>query len=266
MTGPSGHSEADPVGVPEPPEGWDERGVALAACLVALADTLPEEFDLSDLAGRLGDSCRELLGAAAAGVLLRDGRGRLRLAASTGEESRLLELFQLQGEKGPCLESFRTGRQVVVDSLPDASGRWPSFVEAAVSLGFLSAYAFPLRLRCHTVGALNLFFVEPTALGNRDRRVGQALADMATIGLLQHDRHQRATVLAEQLQGALDSRVVIEQAKGVLAEYARIDMDDAFESIRRYSRNHNRRLAEVAGAVVHRTLPLDSVLAARRRR
>lgn len=263
MTGPSGRSRAGPV---EPPETWDERSAALAERLVAITDTLVDDFEAPDLVARLVESCPDLLGAAAAGLLLRDGAGQLNLAASTGEESRLLELFQLQCDQGPCLDSVRDGRQVAVGSLSEAYGRWPDFAPAARSLGFASSYAFPLRLRERTVGALNLFCAEPAALAGPDRRVAQALADAATIALLQHETSHRATRLAGQLQGALDSRVVIEQAKGMLAEHAGTDMEAAFQAIRQYARNRNRRLPEVADAVVGRTLPLDSVLARRRAR
>jgi GAF domain-containing protein len=247
------------------PSQWDRRSIDLADRFLVLADTLVDDFDAVDLMNRLVASSLDLLGVQAAGLLLRDSGGNLELVASSSEESRLLELYQLQQEQGPCLDSVSTGLPVVVDDLSAMRARWPDFSHAAGSLGFLSAYSFPLRLREHTVGGLNLFCASPALLDRTDRRLAQALADMATIGLLQHEARHRSTRAAEQLQAALDSRIVIEQAKGVLAEYARIGMDDAFEAIRHHARDHNRRLAEVATSVVRRTLPLDSVLARRRR-
>lgn len=249
----------------EPPQGWGERSIALAETFVMLADTMVDGFDVVELMDRLVQSSLELLQVESAGLLLRDPTGRLGLAACSSEESRLLGLFQLQRAEGPCLDSVSTGRSIAVDQLSEASARWPEFVEAAHTLGFVSAYAFPLRLRNHTVGGLNLFCTSQYSLDAADQRVGQALADMTTIGLLQHETRHRATRVADQLQGALTSRVVIEQAKGVLAEYAGVDMVTAFEAIRQFSRNHNKRLSDVANGVVGRSLSLDSVLASRRR-
>ena len=248
----------------EQPEEWGERSIALAESFVTLADTIGDDFDARGLMNQLVGSCLGLLRVEAAGLLLRGSRG-LELAASSSEEGRLLGLLQLQYDEGPCLDSVSSGRAVAVDELGHGADRWPEFARAAAALGFLSTYAFPLRLREQTIGGLNLLCVLPGSLGEADQRVGQALADIATIGLLQREKHDRAARAAEQLQGALNSRVVIEQAKGVIAEYARLDMEAAFEAIRQYSRNHNRRLSEVAYAVVRRRLPLDSVLASCRR-
>lgn len=240
--------------------GWAERSVALAGRFVRLADTLVDDFDVLDLMNQLVESCLELVPAAAAGLLLRDSKGELRVAASSCEASRLLELWQMQKEEGPCLDSISAGQPVVVDHLSGSGERWPQFANAADALGFASAYAFPLRHREQTVGGLNLFCSDPAALAEADRRVTQALADTATIGLLQHQARDHATRTAEQLQGAFNSRVVIEQAKGVLAQYAHVEMAQAFEALRKYSRDHNARLSEVARAVVRRTLPLDALL------
>jgi transcriptional regulator with GAF, ATPase, and Fis domain len=256
--------EEDGVEAPESPGGWGERSILLARRFVALADTLVDDFDVLDLMDHLVRSSIELLDVEAAGLLLRDSNGRLTLAASSSEESRLLELFQLQSEQGPCLDSVAAGRSLAVDDLSRASERWPEFSKAADTLGFVSAYAFPLRLREHTIGGLNLFGKSRRSLHEADRHVGQALADMAAIGLLQHETRLQANRLAEQLQGALDTRVVIEQAKGVLAEFAQIDMESAFGALRQYSRDHNRKLSEVAKAVAHRALGPHTVFASRR--
>jgi GAF domain-containing protein/ANTAR domain-containing protein len=207
--------------------GWGERSSALAESFVTLADTMGDDFDVLDLMDQLVGSCLGLLRVEAAGLLLRGSKG-LKLAASSSEEGRLLGLFQLEYDEGPCLDSVSSGRAVAVDEIGHGADRWPEFAQAAAMLGFGSTYAFPLRLREQTVGGLNLFGVLPDSLGEADQRVGQALADTATIGLLQRERHNRAARAAAQLQGALNSRVVIEQAKGVLAEYAQLDMESAF--------------------------------------
>ncbi|MBY9076526.1 GAF and ANTAR domain-containing protein [Nocardioides sp. WL0053] len=236
------------------------RDARVAQRLVALADTLVDDFDVVDLMDRLVGTCVELLGTDTAGLLLADQRGKLQLVASSSEETRRLELFQLQSEEGPCLDCFHTGLPVREPDLAAASTRWPRFTQAAAAFGYVSVYAVPLRLRDQAVGALNLFRSGRPALSADDQRVAQALADVATIGLLQQRTRQRATALAEQLQGALDSRVVIEQAKGVLAEHGRVDMSTAYAALRRFSRNHNQKIAEVAERVVGRTTSLDAVL------
>lgn len=237
-----------------------ERSVALAERFVTLADTLVDDFDVVDLMDKLVGTCLELLASQAAGLLLRDPRGRLQLVASSSEETRLLELFQLQNDEGPCLDCVATGGAVTVDRLSDAEARWPRFVREAGQLGFVSVYAVPLRLREQVIGGLNLFRTRPPPLDQRDQRLAQALADIATIGLLQQQSRHRASVLAEQLQGALNSRIVVEQAKGVLAEYGGLGMDAAFSVLRAFARTHNRKLSDVAEGVVRRTIDLSLVL------
>lgn len=255
-------------GPPEQPGQWGERSVALAERLVLLADSLADDVESVGLTTRLVEAGTELLGAGAASLLLSDDEGRFSLAASSceasGEGSRLLDLFRLQGEHGPCRESTSTGEPVVVDRLREALERWPEFVSAADALGFVSAYTFPLRRRDQVVGGLNLFCTEAAGMAEPDRRVAQALADVATISLLQRQARHRESELAAQLQGALDSRVVIEQAKGILAEHAALDMTSAFEVLRRYSRNNNERLSDVAASVVNRTVPPRALLAPHR--
>jgi hypothetical protein len=186
--------------------------------------------------------------------MLSDQRGNLRVMASSGERMRLLELLELQNAEGPCLDCFTSGRPVELTTLADAETRWPAFVVAAREHGFEAAQAFPLRLRETTIGALNVLYADAPTPADIDAGTAQALADVATIGIL-HERTVRASDLVrEQLQGALRSRVVIEQAKGVLAQTHDVGMDEAFSMLRSYARDRRRPLAEVARALVDRTL------------
>jgi hypothetical protein len=204
------------------------------------------EFDVIEFLHLLTDRSVALLAASAAGVVLADPRGELRVAAASSEEAELLELFQLQNDQGPCLECFRTGRAVTATDLAGPAPQWPRFAEAAARAGFRSVEALPMRLRDQVIGALNLFRAEPGPLDAADLRIGQALADVATIGLLHERNVRRRETVAEQLQGALNSRVVIEQAKGKLAERLSIDMGRAFKMLRDYARNSNQHLTDVA--------------------
>jgi ANTAR domain/GAF domain len=222
----------------------------LSDTFVDLADTMVADFDVIDFLHLLTDRSVALLAASAAGVVLADPRGELRVAAASSEEAGLLELFQLQNDQGPCLECFRTGRPVTATDLAGPAQRWPRFAEAAARSGFRSVEALPMRLRGQVIGALNLFGAQPGPLEVADLRIGQALADVATIGLLHERNVRRREAVAEQLQTALNSRVVIEQAKGKLAERLGIDMDRAFNMLRDYARNSNQRLTDVARAFV----------------
>lgn len=222
----------------------------LAEVFVEVADTLVDDFDLIEFLRTVTARAAELVNLAAVGLLLADAGGQLQFMAASDERTRLLELFQLQHREGPCLDSFTTGIPVVNADLRQASDRWPVFAPHATDLGFRSVHAIPLRLRDQVIGALNLFGTDTGNLGPDDVRVVQALADVATIGLLQEQTIHRAATLTEQLQGALNSRIVIEQAKGALARTHGIDVDQAFELLRRYARNHNRKLVELAQAVL----------------
>ena len=217
------------------------RDALLAQRFVTLADTLVDDYDVVDLLDRLVHAIVGLLPVQQAGLLLLDDNEDPQLLASTSESTRVLELFQLQSsEGGPCIECLNTGAPVTVDDL-SSHQTWPRFSQVALSLGFEAVHALPLRLRGDTVGALNLFGSRARLSGN-DLQVGQSLADMATIGILQHRSSRRASIEAEQLQQALASRVVIEQAKGVLAEFAHVDMEVAFDSLRTYSRSRNLKV------------------------
>jgi len=218
----------------------------LSDTFIELADTMVADFDILDFLHMLTDRTVQLLGASAVGVMLADPRGELRVAAASTEEAGLLELFQLQKDQGPCLECFRTGRPVTAADLSAAAQQWPRFAQAAVQAGFVTVEALPMRLRDQVIGALNLFRAEPGSFDQADLRIGQALADVATIGLLHERNVRRRETVAEQLQAALNSRVVIEQAKGKLAERLGINMDRAFTMLRNHARTTNQHLTDVA--------------------
>jgi GAF domain-containing protein len=222
------------------------REVSLARTMVELADTLVDDFDVVELFSLLTDRCVELFGISAAGLMLISPEGDLRVVASSSEAMRLLELFEVQAEEGPCLDCYRSGEPVVNQNLAAVNGRWPQFAPKALEAGFRSAHALPMRLRGVVIGALNLFGTEPAALAEADLLAAQALADVATIAILQQRAAVDAQVLSEQLSLALNSRILIEQAKGMLAERAGLDMDRSFATLREYARRHNRLLAEVA--------------------
>jgi transcriptional regulator with GAF, ATPase, and Fis domain len=222
----------------------------LAEAFVELADTLVDDFDVMDFLHQVTVRCAQLLGVSAAGVMLTDQRGALRVVAASTEKTRLLELLQLQTDQGPCPECFHTGQPIAVADLTTATDRWPRFVAEARQSGFASVHALPMRLRTDVIGALNLFDTQPGALDQDTIRLGQALADVATIGLLQARAIRHRETLAEQLQTALNNRVLIEQAKGVISERRHLDMDQSFTLLRGTARTSNRRLSELARAVV----------------
>jgi GAF domain-containing protein len=231
----------------------------LAETFVRLADTLVADFDPVDFMHLLADQCVDALDVGAAGILLADHYGELQVVGASSERARLLELFELQHRDGPCMECYRTHATITVADIADEPQRWPEFSTMARAAGFRAVHALPMRLRAETVGALNLFSVTPGALDDGTIRVAQAMADVATIGLLQARVISHSELLAEQLQRALHSRVLIEQAKGVLAERLRIDMDTAFETLRGYSRNHNQFISAVAEAVIAGTLNMATL-------
>jgi transcriptional regulator with GAF, ATPase, and Fis domain len=222
----------------------------LAKVFVEVADTLVDEFDLIEFLHLVTSRTTELVTTGAAGLLLADHRGRLQFMAASSEEARLLELFQVQIHEGPCQDAFRSGAPVLNADLSSADDRWPSFAPRAVSAGYLSVHAFPLRLRSEVIGALNLFGSGHGELDPDDARIIQALADVATIGILQERSIHRGEVLTEQLQSALNSRVVIEQAKGVVAQLHDVTVAEAFDLLRTYARRTRQRLVDVAAAVV----------------
>ena len=226
------------------------REPLLARTLVELADTLVADFDVVELLTRLADRCVEVLGVDAAGLMLAAPDGDLRVMASSSEAMRLLELFELQSKEGPCLDCYLGGKPVVNQDLGTVDGRWPRFGPEALAAGFRSVHALPMRLRGTVIGALNLFHAEAGEMRGADVDAAQALADVATIAILQHRATLEAQVVNQQLQHALNSRIVIEQAKGMVAESERLNMEQAFSALRTHSRNHNLRLVDVAEAVI----------------
>lgn len=222
----------------------------LVDTFVELADTLIDDFDVIDFLHLLVDRCVELLDVDAAGLLLANQHGQLQVIATSNEQVRLLELFQLQNDEGPCLDAFAIGTGVSHADLTTAAARWPRFAGAATDAGFAAVDALPMRLRSEVIGALNLFRTSPGVLDDTALRTAQALVAVATIGLLQERSIRNQEILTEQLQTALNSRVVIEQAKGLVAERLGVDMQGAFAALRGYARGYNLKLSDVARAVI----------------
>jgi len=229
----------------------------LLEVFVELADTLVDDFDVLDFLHTLTESSVELLDADAVGLMLADQRGNLQVAASSSEETRLLELFELQHDQGPCLDCFRQGRPITNIDPHEAEKRWPSFGAAIRAAKFTSVHAVPLRLRDQTIGAMNLFLARPGELSSEDVALSQGLADIATIGLLQERAVRQQHLLSEQLLGALNSRIVIEQAKGMVAERHNLNMDAAFSALRDHARTSRTRLVSVAERVLNGTVSLE---------
>jgi hypothetical protein len=179
--------------------------------------------------------------------------------AASSERTRDLELFQLQREEGPCLDCYRQGAPVLVENLSECAERWPQFVAAATRAGLLSVHALPMRLHDSVLGTLGLFGAHPGALNDEDLRLGQALADVASISIVHGDRVANRDLLVEQLNVALRSRVIIEQAKGIVAQHYRLEMDGAFRLLRDYARSHNEKLSEVARDLVSRNVSVSQL-------
>jgi GAF domain-containing protein len=240
------------------------REAELARTFVELADTLVDNFDVVDFVTRLADRCVKVLDAEAVAIMLAGTDGQLRVMGSSSDAMRVLEVFEIQAQEGPCVDCHRTGLPVVSADIAAESVRWPNFAPQASAAGFGSAHALPMRLRGLVIGALNLFRAGPGELEPGDVELAQAFADVATIGILQNRAAAEAQVINEQLTEALSSRVVIEQAKGIVSERLTLDVDEAFAVLRQYARNNNQRLADLARAVIDGTLSAQSLGSARR--
>lgn len=235
------------------------RESLLVSTLVELADNLVDDYDIIDILTLLSDRCVETVDASSAGVMLARPGGELQYVASSSESMRLLELFQIQANEGPCVDCYATGVAIINHELLDSDATWPNFTPRAIAQGYRSVHCLPLRLRGQTIGALNLFREDVGLLTPEDVLVAQGLADVATIAILQHQSSLSARVLNEQLNFALNSRIVIEQAKGMISQSAQCDMNVAFERLRGHARNHNARLTDVASRIVEGTLGLDEL-------
>ncbi|WIX82893.1 GAF and ANTAR domain-containing protein [Amycolatopsis carbonis] len=227
---------------------------------VRLADTLVADFDIADFLHLLTEHCVDLLGVSAAGVILLDADGNLQVAASSSQRAELLELFAVQADDGPCIDCVRSGAPMSCTDLAAETQRWPKFTAAAAECRFRAAQALPMRLRDQVIGGLTLLNAEPGGADRADIELGQALADVATIGILQQRTIARGDQLTDQLQTALNSRVVIEQAKGALAQHGRVLMDEAFTRLRGYARSRHLRLTDLARAVGDGTADLAAIL------
>ncbi|HEV7949626.1 MAG TPA: GAF and ANTAR domain-containing protein [Glaciihabitans sp.] len=230
------------------------REAQLGRAFVHLTDTLVATYDIVELLDSLVHHCVELLEVAEAGLVLANSEDDLQVMASTSERNSLIEALQLQSSEGPCMQSFATGEVVTVEDIRTLEYKWPAFRELALNQGFRSVHAVPLRLRGRTIGALNLFRETVGPLPDEDADVAQAFADVATIGIVQERLLSEQHAVSTQLQRALDGRVLIEQAKGVLLQSYRISADEAFFRLRDFARRNNRALLDVANSVVTRKL------------
>jgi GAF domain-containing protein len=239
------------------------QAVLVAQSFVALADTLVDDFDVVELLDRLVTDCVNLLDVDAAAILLINTDRVLEVVASSNEASRLMEVFQVESHSGPCVEAVQTGERVSIVDPAELRRRWPAFGSAVAEGGYSAVYALPMRLRNEKIGALNLFNSGKAPLSEFDNRLAQALADVATIGILQQRTLTRASTLAEQLQLALNTRISVEQAKGVIAEYGGVDMGAAFEALRSFARNNHLKLSSVSQALISREIQPSRIIAGR---
>ncbi len=230
------------------------RESLLIETIVELADNLVDNFDVIDVLTKLSYRCADILDVDAAGVMLSTPSGELQFVAASSESMTVLELFQIQAEEGPCVDCYATGTAVVSERLTDPDERWPRFSPRALAQGFHSVYCLPMHLRGRTIGALNLFFNREGPLSRDDAVLAQGLADVATIAILQHRTSLDASTLNGQLSHALNSRIIIEQAKGMISQTLNCDMNEAFRALRHFSRNKNLGLTLVAGQIVTREL------------
>lgn len=235
------------------------REQQLLKAFIEFADTIVDQYDVVEFLHRLANRCVELVDASEAGIMLADRDGTLHYVASSSERMRLIELFELQHDEGPCLDAYRDGVAVHTSLNDDANTRWPRFAPHAREVGIESVSALPMRLRTEVIGALNILSSTSAPLSSDDQQVAQALADIATIGILQERALNDAKVVTSQLEGALESRIVIEQAKGIVAERNHVGIDTAFELLRGYARTHNRLLRQTAQDVIDATLSTDAL-------
>lgn len=232
------------------------REKKIVSTFVTLADSLVVGFDVIELLQTLVDTCTEVLEVSAAGLMLADDEGNLGVVASTSEAGHLVDLIQLSSGTGPCVDSYRTGAVVSVADIAEIRDQWPTFIDTALDQGFHAVHAVPLRLRTEVIGTMNLFSTQPGILDDENAALAQGLADVATIAILQERALREHNIAREQLQGALTSRIVIEQAKGVISQLRNVDMDEAFALLRQYARSNHLQIREVSEKVVARTVTI----------
>jgi GAF domain-containing protein len=238
----------------------DSREREIIRAFVDLSSELVDDYDVVEVLSLLTTSCASLLDVASAGLLLADGRGVLHLAASSSERAHHLEVFQLQRDEGPCLDCYRDGEAVIVPDLAAEEKRWPHFFQAARAVDFVSVHALPMRLRDTVLGTLGLFGDEAGRLDDEDLALAQALVHVVSVAIVNEKSAADLATINSQLQHALTSRIVVEQAKGVIAQTGGVEMEVAFGVLRRYARDHGRRLSDVAGEVVNRGLRGETLL------
>lgn len=237
------------------------RDRQLSDAFVGLADTLGEDFDVVDLFERLAAQCVALSSADAAGVMMSDGRGRLRAVAASQQRAAFLELFQLQIGRGPCVDCFDSGRSIIAAPIEAHAERWPQLAPAVLEAGFGAIATVPLRLHEKVIGAVNLFYAGPDPSADEDLYLVQALSDVAALAMLRWPpARTRPEDIIARLQATITNKVAIEQAKGVLAQFGGLEIAEAGEALRAYARAQHARVTDVARAVVRRTLPPESVL------
>lgn len=233
--------------------------VRIAEAFASMASTWTEDFDVFELIARLVESCVDLGVADAAGVLMLDHDRELQMMGSSDESSRLVELYELAVHEGPCSEVLTTNAALFAD-IGEIRTRWPRCAVAVSAAGYVEVAAFPMRRRDRVIGSLNLFRSATPRMSEEEAGIAQALADVATAGLLLQRALLVSRGLSEQLQAAFDTRLVIEQAKGILAEYSHNDMDEAFRALRSYARASHLKLGAVAEWLVHRQLSPEAVM------
>lgn len=238
----------------------DTREHEVIRAFVDLSNELVDDYDVVDMLVQLTSHCVSLLDVDSAGLLLADWRGGLHLAASSSERTHHLEVLQLQQDEGPCLDCFHSGERVLVADLDEQEERWPQFCAAARDVGFKSVHALPMRLRDTVLGTLGLFGEDVGSLDDDDLALAQALVHVASVAIVNERSASDRAVVNAQLQHALTSRIVVEQAKGVIAHGGNLEMDAAFAVLRRYARDHGRKLSDVAAEIVRRELLQDAVL------
>ena len=230
----------------------------VAEVLADFAQVITRHATTSEILHQLGEYCVELLPIQGAGVLLEE-RGALRFATASDELGRQIEELEDRLHEGPCTTAFRTGTEVLLPDLSQAVRQFPHFAPAALERGLGAVFALPLGIREHRVGALDLVSGVPVELDDGQLASARLLGDVAMSYVVNSRAFAEATKLAQQLQQALDSRVLIEQAKGRLSGLLGIGVSDAFELLRRRARNSRQPIGDVAMDVLNGSLNITAL-------